>query len=171
MSNRYELTGGTKDVNPQHMSMLVLKDTTADIAWSTEVALPVQRLNNRNRSMVMEVLKIEYYCKGTGETTHHWIMGIATTKLPGSGAPAPSLLNGAIFHMTVRKQAAMDDEPFVVYDLTDGAGHGRLIAADKIYPFAQSSESDAATVEIRLIYRWKNVSLTEYIGLVQASQV
>jgi len=171
MSNRYELTGGTKDVNPQHMSMIVTKDTTADIAWSTEVALPVQRLNNRNRSMVMEALSIEYYCKGAGDTTKHWIMGIATTKLPGSGAPAPSLVNGAIFHMTVRKRENMDDEPFIVYDLTDGAGHGRLIAADKIYPFAQASVTDKQDVEIRLIYRWKNVSLTEYIGLVQATQV
>jgi len=171
MSNRYELTGGTKDVNPQHMSMIVTKDTVADIAWSTEVALPVQRLNNRNRSMVMEVLKIEYYCKGAGADTAHWIMGIATTKLPGSGAPAPSLVNGAIFHMTVRKRENMNDEPFVVYDLSDGAGHGRLIAADKIYPFAQSSDATKQDVEIRLIYRWKNVSLTEYIGLVQSTQV
>jgi len=115
----------------------------------------------------MEVLSIEYLCDGTG--AHHWFMGVSTSQPPAGVRPNPS--QGTVFHMQQRYgDGAQNLEPFITYDLTDGAGHGRLIASDKIYAWIQSGASAAHTVFIRLVYRWKNVSLTEYIGIVQASQ-
>lgn len=66
------------------------------------------------------------------------------------------------------------------HDLTDGAGHGLLVATDNIWLtcYATAATADAgenavlnvATVNADLIYRFKEVSLQEYIGIVQSQQ-
>jgi len=54
-------------------------------------------------------------------------------------------------------------------DLTDGDGHGILIATDNIFAQVTSTATgNANAVNIKLLYRWKNVSLSEYIGIVQS---
>jgi len=56
-------------------------------------------------------------------------------------------------------------------DLTDGAGHGVLVATDQIYCQISSSSTGAAqTCAGKIWYRWKNVGLAEYIGIVQSQQ-
>ncbi len=64
-------------------------------------------------------------------------------------------------------------------DLTDKAGHGYLIATDNIYLYAYTYQLNIAGVasfglgpEIvaRLAYRMKEVSLAEYVGIVQSQQ-
>ena len=66
------------------------------------------------------------------------------------------------------------------HDLTDDAGHGVLVASDKLWFFISNRYSinntgtgaGASTAIIRVLYRFKSVGLTEYIGLVQSqSQV
>jgi len=52
------LTGGTGDVNPEIFRCRL--PSTASTVSSTEFPLPVQRLNNRGRAMVMEILKVAY---------------------------------------------------------------------------------------------------------------
>lgn len=71
----------------------------------------------------------------------------------------------------------------IVQDFTDGAGHGILVATDNMYltlvsqisnydntgalpvPFAVSS-----AVGAKVLYRFKEVALAEYIGIVQSQQ-
>jgi hypothetical protein len=56
-------------------------------------------------------------------------------------------------------------------DLTDGAGHGFLVATDNIYIQISSVATNAPQAcRGKLYYRWKNVSLQEYIGIVQGQQ-
>ena len=58
-----------------------------------------------------------------------------------------------------------------IMDLTDGAGHGILVATDNIFIQVISVGTGLTnTVRIKLLYRWKNVSLQEYIGIVQSQQ-
>lgn len=65
---------------------------------------------------------------------------------------------------------AVWQEPYVD-DLTDGAGHGFLVATDYIYIQIRSQNTNAAQrVYGKLYYRWKNVTLQEYIGIVQGQQ-
>lgn len=70
----------------------------------------------------------------------------------------------------------------IIHDLTDGAGHGILIATDNIYLNALVAYVDAdtsaayagapsfifAASNCELIYRFKAVTLQEYIGIVQS---
>lgn len=56
-------------------------------------------------------------------------------------------------------------------NLTDGAGHGYLVATDYIFAQVGSQNTNAAQfVDIKILYRWKNVGLQEYIGIVQGQQ-
>lgn len=63
-----------------------------------------------------------------------------------------------------------DTEPYHD-DLTDGAGHGVLVATDRIYCQISSTGTGAAQqCTGKIWYRWKNVTLPEYIGIVQSQQ-
>lgn len=69
-------------------------------------------------------------------------------------------------------------------DLTDESGHGVLVASDNLYLFVMGNESEGVfgngtTVDpllqgvdctCEVLYRFKDVSLTEYIGIVQSQQ-
>lgn len=59
-----------------------------------------------------------------------------------------------------------------VIDLTDGAGHGILIATDQIYIACSESGYSASpnTLSYKIMYRLKTVGLTEYVGMVQSQQ-
>lgn len=165
MASSRALTGGTKDVNPQYFRTLVTY-TAADGSNKTTVAesaIPVQRLNNKNRSMVMEILKISYIPKHVGAPADAWC-GLATSR-PPDGKPSPS--QG--YWVDISK---IPNDTTVNRDLTDGAGHGLLVAADKLYTFMfEGTAKQNNSIDVVILYRWKNVSLTEYIGIVQASQL
>jgi len=58
-----------------------------------------------------------------------------------------------------------------LFDYTDGAGHGMLIATDQIFVLLQSANTTQQnTAECRILYRWKNIGLQEYVGIVQSQQ-
>lgn len=70
-----------------------------------------------------------------------------------------------------------DNEGVDWHDLTDGAGHGVLIATDNIWctAFINGACPDigttaSATIFADLLYRFKKISLQEYIGIVQSQQ-
>jgi hypothetical protein len=61
-------------------------------------------------------------------------------------------------------------EPLVL-DVTDGAGHGVLIATDSIYAQVNSANTATTnTVYFKLLYRFKEVNIIEYVGIVQSQQ-
>lgn len=171
MASSKQLTGGTKDVNPQTMSCsLIVPAGSGSKTQVQEVALPVQRLNNRNRSMVMEVLGLHFIIEG--DDSHHLHFGLATSKPTSSSGIVPSLSDANVFFEDRAYVATLNTAPAgLQYNLHDGAGHGILLAADKVYLFGYTTSAEKMVVDCRVTYRWKNVSLTEYIGIVQATQL
>lgn len=85
---------------------------------------------------------------------------------------------GAIFPF--RSSISADTEPVNWHDLTDGAGHGVLVATDNIFLTLQTAATvvgASATItaatgfgECAILYRFKEVGLAEYIGIVQSQQ-
>jgi len=57
---RDTLTGGTGDVNPQWLKSPVISNNTIASYAEAQVPLPVQRLQNKGRAMVMELLKVAW---------------------------------------------------------------------------------------------------------------
>lgn len=51
-------------------------------------------------------------------------------------------------------------------DLTDGAGHGLIVATPNIFLAVDSNNTGAQNdANVRVAYRFKNVGLQEYVGL------
>lgn len=85
------------------------------------------------------------------------------------------LWNGATLYLI--EEFSADNEGVDIHDLTDGAGHGVLIATDSIWltGFINGAVPDIGTtaavnVYAEILYRFKKVSLQEYIGIVQSQQ-
>jgi len=173
------LTGGTGDVNPQWFNM-----TTSTIAADTYVQtlfpLPVQRLLQNNRSQVMEVLKIFFQVDpsiGTAaaQTNFQKLVQITTkSQTAAVTLSEPTLVMNARFDSfnaftATGTYAAFSPKNPVEYDLTDGCGHGLLVATDNLYiGYDTNNVGAVSTASCKILYRWKNVSETEYVGIVQS---
>jgi len=183
------LTGGSGDVNPQWFGMQI-SQVANDATTTQAYPLPVQRLNDKDQSQVMEILRIVWdlpaFLPGSNSTLS--LAGFLTTKDPNltSGGLPLSQFNklrvqgGTIdyFNRTVATSASfvgdiMYDEP-TFHELTDGAGHGVLVATDTLFlTLASEIGASGATgtqsnMMCKVLYRWKNVTVTEYVGIVQS---
>ncbi len=178
--------GGSGDVNPQWFNMTVSGNLAAayqDVGTS----MPRERLPFGNKSQVMEVLKVQF----TMGPTQTFVLTAATaasvrcyltTTSFGTAEPLQTQFSGRIvakkridFASTAAAAAATVyvgpglDEPV---DVTDGAGNGILVATDSIFiGCIQTGNTNPITggvIGSRVLYRWKNVALSEYIGIVQS---
>lgn len=176
------LTGGTGDVNPQLLSGSAPQVTT-DTPATTEVALPVTRVPSADVVTIIEVLKVWVTFPSATETAVTEAERYATvsfsTKSGGTTAilfsdpntfaqinlNAETAFTAAGTYDTVWYNPSM-------FDCTDGAGHGILVATDKIYvQFASTAWNTAAqTAYWKMLYRFKTVGILEYVGIVQSQQ-
>jgi len=126
------LTGGTKDVNPQFYTGSIRE--AAPTTWTNvEFVLPINRL----------------------PTFIYFVFNLINInkKIPNQGS-----------YGKVHKAITCTD-------LTDGAGHGILVATDTFQVAIQSQGYVAAQVYgFKILYRMKTVGLVEYIGIVQSQQ-
>lgn len=175
----YSLTGGTGDVNPQFMNMFI-QQSAADTLTQLAQPIPVQRLQNAGRAQVMEVLKV--FINSTPISTSataaisHSIRVTLGTKSGVASVNDPTIFayqeksNINAFTAAGTGLLNKDVGPFIV-DLTDGAGHGFLVGSDQIYVNIQSTATGQTNaVSVKILYRWKDVSIQEYVGIVQSQQ-
>lgn len=179
------LTGGTKDVNPQWFKLRAV-ESAVNTGTTVQVALPVTRFSSRSgKSIIIEVLSIKWiidptqFLGGVGA-------GIATLTIGGTlttksfGTNAIPLTDGTIidyFETAVITafsgggSVATIVPSETIHDTSDGAGHGLLIATDNVYLQVSSANTGAAAaVNCWLLYRFKEVDLEEYVGIVQSQQ-
>lgn len=200
MASRRALTGGTGDVNPQFLSFSVQQsgnDATTTLAVNIPVQrLPT---TGRAQVMEVLMVKYDGSTLGgssTAEVPRRYVTSMydssilhptewsrsltvrVTTRNPGTTAVGyndPSVFSyynktkygtwnaGGTYFI-------IEHEPYVD-DLTDGAGHGYLVGTDIIYIQISSQDTGAPqSCQGKLYYRWKNVNLQEYIGIVQSQQ-
>lgn len=195
MATTRALTGGTLDVNPQWWTLGKLKQTAPNSIITEAILVPVNRYpqGKSGRVNVIEVLKVmwETYVYplwvDNGQVHLAGVTATLSTRNPGGNYPVmedPSVIDFVVKDWytsgsagTATQTAAttwVDEEP-IIHDLTDGAGHGLLIASDQIYlTLATNGMSNEANllgeVKCKILYRYKQVSLTEYIGIVQSQQ-
>lgn len=176
------LTGGTGDVSPQLWNLGALTLSAANTFTEDEIPVPVTRYNSsRTRATVMEVLKVFISMPDTdannsaGGSVIHASVNLSTKSLNGNTPQSSSVFafaqraNRGAFTAAGTYQAT-DIDPIVI-DLTDGAGHGVLVATDAIFLNGSTTGfTAAATYVVKLLYRFKEVSLAEYIGIVQSQQ-
>jgi len=178
-----QLTGGTKDVNPQYMQGLVTL-TAANTATEVTLGTPIVRVGPQTggKSIIMELLKayVDFpaidadAAAATARAMTFSIQTVASTAVTTLDNPRNlcfmSLDNRNAFTAAGTGTLAERVDP-TVWDFTDGAGHGVLVATDNIFIAANTQgQAGASTFRFKLLYRFKEVSLVEYIGIVQSQQ-
>ena len=175
------LTGGTDDVNPQLMTLWITQ-TGVDTATHVENVLPVSRIPGEEETTVMEILKVffessDFTIRETDQTKEQ--LCLLSTGGPASATTDPKVfafysVDGREGWVTTATGTAvgttMKQEPYIV-DLTDGAGHGILIATDTVFiNLVSSNIGVAVSATCKILYRFKRVSIVEYVGIVQSQQ-
>lgn len=184
------LTGGTGDVNPQWFNIdspVNMTDANPVVAQgvSAEYVVPIVQssMMKAGRNSVMEILKVQFYVSGTmGTVNPNYRVGVTTRSTSSSGGDLiptkPHVLAATAFTALAclgGNGAAAGTQFNCTYELnlTDEAGHGVIFAGQKLYlgiesTAASGTNTTPATTSVRakLLYRWKNVSMTEYIGVV-----
>lgn len=177
------LTGGTGDVSPQWMSFLATQ-SAADTTTTATQAIPVQRLQTRGAAQVMEVLKVLFFNTGlpasasATETLDDISCFLSTSSFGTTNTTfqEPRVFAGMNTYSRSAFTAAgtywsTDSRLRPEFDCTDGAGHGVLVATDNIYAQVQSTATgNTNSVAVKILYRWKNVGMTEYVGIVASQQ-
>lgn len=175
------LTGGTGDVSPQ---LLTLTGSTSAANTFTEfqVGLPIPRFALRKgKAICIEVLKVYWESSPwDANPAAGGSAGIVQATLGTKSLTVMSFEDPTVFSMYSKEirgaftaagsYAVALLEP-QVQDLTDGAGHGVLVATDNIF-FDVFTGNFAGTcnVTLKMLYRWKEITVEEYIGIVQSQQ-
>lgn len=185
MSSSKGLTGGTRDVNPQFM-LISTTQSAADVTTTSSIPVPINRLGGGSTQnvVIIEILKLfwqftDFAVSGAAAEAAEELRGFLGTSDLGTvnvSFANPAVIMGA----QIRRQSAFTATgSYMAYepnrplkaDLTDGAGHGVLVATDRLFLQAQSTNTQGTnSVELRILYRFKKVSLAEYIGIVQSQQ-
>jgi hypothetical protein len=173
------LTGGLGDVNPALLSTSVTQSTT-DTTTSIAVQTPVTVVAGRGSSDIMEILKIFWYFDGEPALlagTNTAIVGYLSTKNFGTTAPGLKAGDALVFSSagqftqvtaaTVAGEFNQMSTTPIVQDLTDGAGHGFLVATSNIFLQAVSTATSATnTIRVKILYRLKKVTEGQLTGLL-----
>lgn len=175
------LTGGTGDVNPQFLNMQSSASTTASFA-TTAFSTPINKFPEASgRVVIMELLKvfIDYGQFATTSVAAGSVKVYLTTKNFDTTQPSQQMADPTVvafgelgYTSPSAGGTGIIYSPHVL-DLTDGAGHGVLVATDNLYLGTVATTLNNPTsgqVQVKLLYRFKKVALAEYIGIVQSQQ-
>lgn len=176
------LTGGTGDVSPQWFSLSDLTLSAANTFTEQSTGIPVQRLSQKKgKSLVMEVLQVHFNQPdwdsnpAAGGNVATASIELTTRSLNAFDSSNPSVIaysqrawRGAF--TAAGSYFSTNTDPEII-NTNDGAGHGILVATDNIFLSGNTTNfAGAAVFRCRIMYRWKEVSLEEYIGIVQSQQ-
>ena len=178
------LTGGTGDVNPQYIHGSITLSATNTV---TEVTLgtPIVRVGpqTQGQAIIMELLRLyvdipPVDVEGANAELRVFDFGLATVAFgttlmtmadPRVLAKIRRMTNNS-FTAAGTGMLTNSTQPST-WDFTDGAGHGILLATDNIFVQASTTvQTGASTFGFKILYRFKKVSLVEYIGIVQSQQ-
>lgn len=178
MATVKDLTGGTGDVNPQLLSITETQ-TAADTTTQAEVALPVPRVGTKKgRSIVIELLWVvlnwaSYTLPPNTVVNYTALLSTASGAIT-TADPRTVYSHAAQFNLSGIGGGPQDGPMHALTfrsDFTDGAGHGVLIATDAVFFTVATTLSGAVNAaNVKVAYRFKEVSLEEYIGIVASQQ-
>lgn len=173
MATAKELTGGLGDVNPQTLTVDVVQTGTDELT-AIRVAIPRPRfIPSKGKSIVLEILRVQAD-KGTPfvsllATQQEVSVEVSTSGNFGIAEPDVLVHFAWIRTLLIASDFVKDQFEGLTRDLSDGAGHGFLVGTDELVFRILSFNTEVTNrVVIRILYRYKAVDITEYIGIVQS---
>lgn len=177
------LTGGTGDFNPQIYTITTLQ-STADTEVTNGFPTPIPRFGTggSTTSPVMEILKVYFILDDiTAQSAQTAVIAALSTaslaNIDPGGTGLPYLFDPRSFAFfsldgifSTAAGFALTSRIFE-FNLTDGSGRGLLVATDNIFLNIFSTATGRQNaVTAKILYRLKNITLQEYVGIVQSQQ-
>lgn len=179
---RDRLTGGTKDVNPQIVRLDCIMDT-ANTTQTFEFQLPTSPVSqvSSNRANTIEIFRIYcwFFTPWTEPANANWheasqVCAVTTRSHgttdvhPGDSDCIALFDKKYIGAFSANGSLISEVADPKIMEFTDHAGHGMVIATDKLYVQLQNADCNAMKTrcQLHVHYRYKAVSIYEYIGVV-----
>lgn len=155
--------------------------------------------SSKNEATIVEILRVQAFIDpehtltvaiGTAQVELIWWLGhqaltpgVNVTGLASMSIATDRVLSGLVTMGIIEEATASDgvsvqaisrNNPMWDQDLTDGAGHGVLYANPTIN-LSVKQQTDSISLwtswnmVVRILFRYKRVGLTEYIGIVQTT--
>lgn len=181
------VTGGTGDYHPQ---LLQIYGTESATDTATLITIPVPRPNivTNSSKVVMEILMVKSYKPMYPDVTNNVSYLSMLSGTPNLTAPSafnytdanslalmkmitdPRTISVDCWSGTYAAHSATSDFSYNIEhddDLQDARGYGFLYPGDNLYWYITSyNTAGKATFGLRIMYRWKKVGITEYLGMV-----
>jgi len=162
------LTGGTRDVNPQYLTVQVVESAANTFTQAT-MALPTLRGEiGRGKYQVIELLNtVIDLTPGDGATGSGRAVQLTTSTQTGIiELTDPDLVDEYRDDIIITTSGLYAPERPIIHDFTDKAGHGIIIATQNMFVGIQgTSQTNGLTARVRIYYRFKNISVDEFVGL------
>lgn len=163
------------DIYPQILLIRSTEQSAADAYESFEQPIPVPRFGGTStRPFVFEIIRIFWnYEPVSAVAACLYQVQLSTVPLLVIADHEPRVFfrHSVVVDQTVTSSFSNSDWSGC-WDYTDGQGHGLLIGTDNIYLGFDTTATSSANnaIELRIEYRIKTVSASEYIGIVQSQQ-
>lgn len=159
-----------KDIFPQMMTFDVT-ESSANTTTSSRIEMPIARMPRQTRVQVIEITNIwlEYSqpLVATGDSV------FTSLSFRNFDTTEATLSNASVFFKdaqitSIITSGNVDFQNVKKFDMTTGGGRGFLIATDSL--FAQVGGASVTAVQVaryKVWYRFVDIGLQEYIGIVQ----
>jgi len=155
----------------------VVRGMASEFDSPTSINLPKPVIGtSKSQATIIEMLKVWFYSahNSTQNSALNIYLSTRSVEQDFSGHIDPATIASVckLVHRDGSGSVAIMDQNWPVeIDLTDDAGHGVLVATDKMYlSVVSEGTGDTNDVTCRILYRYKTVGITEYVGIVQSQQ-
>jgi len=169
---------GRVDVFPNFLTGVVTQ-TAAEAFTTTQVNTPIPRIQTTRsgqKATVMELLWVEVLFPTivmgtiTANYTLQMVIGIVPTLILPFNNPRVFVEQRLDMHIFAASGGGITKQP-LVYDMQSKDGHGFLLAAESFHVSLFTAGTAIVNKgEWRMYYRFIDIPLSEFIGLVQSTQ-
>lgn len=168
-----------KDINPQALKFS-LTMSAANTFTEKEIKTPVVQSLGNERALVMEILKVHLYVRctelrnilATEQEIHITDRTVSGMKNWGNSECIMHASKSVICIDTAATDATLaviDPNGDLEFDFTDGNGNGILYGKSAVFiGMLTSNFAAAGTVAGQILYRLKEVSASELLGIIQS---
>lgn len=178
------LTGGTGDVKPQWLTVIVTAPGGASDYSVVEFTVPRIIMAAANTAQIMEILRVDWYMgiSNLGDNDVIILGYLSTRPIRQTGDATTLLALSADLQNSTVMAAALSSEVETTtgalhrempqsVSMNDGNGNGTLVATSSMFAtVGQFSDAAPSAATVKILYRMVNVGITEYVGIVQSQQ-
>ena len=179
------VTGGTGDVKPQILTVAGTNAVATTVYSVQQVTLPVAKIGfQKTRAQIVEILKVfwnigsEDFAANNDNIMWAFLSTNSNRTNAGTSSAATSVQDfddtrTLAYQKQIKSLTTSGATEGNIWesDLTDSNGNGILVAVDRLdFVYSSVGNTGAISASVKILYRYVNVSIQEYVGIVQSQQ-